>query len=89
MIGKIKGITVNDIRRAKIDAYVTVLLQLYKEISKIREEEDQDYLDGARGSQATAQGRISGGAAQDLLNATHSLEKAIEALDKAVGTGPG
>jgi len=31
--------TVNEIRRAKIDAYVTVLLQLHKEISKCLFEE--------------------------------------------------
>jgi molecular chaperone GrpE (heat shock protein) len=80
-------VTVNEIRRAKIDAYVTVLLQLYREIAKIRKEEGQDYLDRTRGSQATAKGRTSEDAALDLMSATGSLEKAIEALDKAVGTG--
>jgi len=81
--------TVNEIRRAKIDAYVTVLLQLHKEISKIHQEEDQDYLDRTPRFQPADEGRASGGAAHDLMNATHWLEEAIEALDKVAGAGKG
>jgi hypothetical protein len=76
---------VNDVRRAKIDVCVRLLLQLHKEVSVIHEEEDQDYLGRTLGSQATSGGRASSDAAQDLGNAAYFLNKAIESLDKSVG----
>ena len=76
----------DDIRRARINVIITILVTIQGQVEEIFAAEDGRFDDRTDASKSTAQGKLSQDAAYQLGQAAECMEEAIVALREAVGS---